>query len=452
MLSNLNILIIGRGKYALSIARIFRYSQPCVKINIILATTVSYDFGTFSKYVKKKYIISRPDAMDIKPFIQDIQNLIKKHNIKMIIPGAEEVFYVSKHRNKFQPSKIFAPNQFEFLNEIHNKYLFQLLLSEIKLKHLSSYLCSTIDGLVQQMAMFKDIGIETCVIKPVYSRGGLDAVICNNTINLLNNNNNNNDDINLKKIKISQKNPYVIQPFVNGVHLSTFSIAMNGTLVFHTCYRTLLPFKGFGTIREEVHDVELYNWCKQFINATNYTGHIGFDFIRGHIGAASSTYHRRRTVKEINDTGSVYAIECNPRTTNGLDILSLKYGKKIWKEYLKLLIEPTKEVKQDDDEYITSINDGNLRSIIRLRTTVPSIMAAFKSKTSKDVADSFKMIIFDTKDDVFWWNDPFPFFIMFFRAFMQFLSSTYLFVFQGIPMTKSAVESIKNELVIYPPG
>ena len=92
MLSNLNVLIIGRGKYALSIARIFRYSQPCVKINIILATTVSYDFGTFSKYVKKKYIISRPDAMDIKPFIQDIQNLIKKHNIKMIIPGLKKCF------------------------------------------------------------------------------------------------------------------------------------------------------------------------------------------------------------------------------------------------------------------------------------------------------------------------------------------------------------------------
>ena len=31
------------------------------------------------------------------------------------------------------------------------------------------------------------------------------------------------------------------------------------------------------------------------------------------------------------------------------------------------------------------------------------------------------MIIFDTKDDLFWWNDPLPFFIMFFRAFIQFL-------------------------------
>ena len=58
-----------------------------LKFNIILATTVSYIW--YIKYVKKKYI-SRPDAMD-KPFIQDIQNLIKKH-IKMIIPGAEEGF------------------------------------------------------------------------------------------------------------------------------------------------------------------------------------------------------------------------------------------------------------------------------------------------------------------------------------------------------------------------
>ncbi len=306
------------------------------------------------------------------------------------------------------------------------------------------------------MELFKNIGIEKCVIKPVYSRGGLDVLVCNNSGELLNNSGvgkaNNNFSFNIKNSKktiITKHNPYVVQPFVDGTHLSTFSIAINGKILLHTCYKTSLPLKGFGTIREEVHDIELYDWCKHFIEATKYTGHIGFDFIRGHIGARSSTFHRRRTVKEIDESSYVYAIECNPRTTNGLDILLLKHGEEIFKAYLQMLID-TKGTSSDCDNFNYGLN-LQPHDVIHLRTSVPSVIAAFKLKTAKDIVDSLKIIIFDTNDDMFWWSDPVPFFLMFIRALIQFLRSICLLIFLGIPLTQSGVESIRNELITYPP-
>lgn len=118
-----NVLIVGRGKYALSIARAFRYRTTYTKkaLKIILANHVTFDFGAYSKYVDKTITIARPDRSNVGPFIKDLQKVIDVHSIDLIIPGAEEVFYVLKYKDKFLRSKIFSPSNFEFLKEIHNK-------------------------------------------------------------------------------------------------------------------------------------------------------------------------------------------------------------------------------------------------------------------------------------------------------------------------------------------
>ena len=441
----INVLIVGRGKYALSIARLFRNS--CMEKNqlrILLATTVTLDFGLVSRYVHKNFVIPRPDK-SVHHFIDSLTQIIQNNAVHLIVPGAEEIFYVVKHKSRLPACKIFAPNKFELLNEVHNKYLFQLLLSEIGLKNLPSYMCSSIEEIFQQMQLFKDIGILRCILKPVYSRGGLDAVVCNSTSDLL-------EQKKYQKLLVSEENPYVIQPFVNGLHLSTFSVAIDGNVLFHTCYRTLLPFKGFGTIREEVDDKELFKWCTKFAKATKYTGHIGFDFIRGHIGTTGSSFHRRGTVAEIEESMTLYAIECNPRTTNGLDILSLKHEKVIWQAYMRFLGEiPFNEKNAKGSTTNEKLYVKNNNYYIRLRTTVPSIMAIMKVGGLQDTVDSLKLAFFDSKDDMFWWTDPLPFGLMIFRAFVQFFASLWTLAIKGIPLAKSAVQSLKNELVVFPP-
>ena len=122
--SMVNILIVGRGKYALAIVRAFRYRTTYTKealLKIILANHVALDFGAYSKYVDKTITIARPDTSDSGPFIKDLQRVIDLHSIDLIIPGAEEVFYVLKYKDKFLRSKIFSPSNFEFLEEVHNK-------------------------------------------------------------------------------------------------------------------------------------------------------------------------------------------------------------------------------------------------------------------------------------------------------------------------------------------
>ena len=443
----INVLVVGRGKYALSIARLFRNSSlEKNQLKIFLATTVALDFGLVSRYVHKNFVIPRPDE-NLHRFVSSLEQIIQNNAVHLIIPGAEEIFYLVKHKSRLPSCNIFAPKKFEQLNEIHNKYLFQLLLSEIGLKNLPSYMCSSIEEIFQQMQLFKDIGILRCILKPVYSRGGLDAVVCNSTSDLT-------EQKKYQEILVSEENPYVIQPFVDGLHLSTFSVVVAGDVLFHTCYRTLLPFKGFGTIREEVADKELFNWCTKFVKATNYTGHIGFDFIRGHVGTTSSSFHRRGTVAEIEESMTLYAIECNPRTTNGLDILSLKHGKIIWQAYMRILGNSSlgKKCPRDsasNDKLYEKSTVSNY--VVRLRTTVPSIMAISKVESLQDTVDSLKLAFFDSNDDMFWWTDPLPFGLMIFRAFVQFFVSLWMLVTQGIPISESAVKSLKNELVVFPP-
>ena len=64
---------------------------------------------------------------------------------------------------------------------------------------------------------------------------------------------------------------------------------------------------------------------------------IGFDFIRGHWYNCS--YSTEEALLQKSKSMTLYAIECNLRTTNGLDILSLKHEKVIWQAYMRFLGE-----------------------------------------------------------------------------------------------------------------
>lgn len=46
---------------------------------------------------------------------------------------------------------------------------------------------------------------------------------------------------------------------------------------------------------------EIYEWVRQFVQATGFSGQVGFDFIE-------------------TEDGQLYAIECNPRATSGIHL------------------------------------------------------------------------------------------------------------------------------------
>ena len=92
---------------------------------------------------------------------------------------------------------------------------------------------------------------------------------------------------------------------------------------------------------------------------------------------------------------TLYAIECNPRTTNGLDILSLKHEKVIWQAYMRFLGEiPFNEKNAKGSTTNEKLYVKNNNYYIRLRTTVPSIMAIMKVGGLQDTVDSLKASVF----------------------------------------------------------
>ena len=99
----------------------------------------------------------------------------------------------------------------------------------------------------------------------------------------------------VKKLPISQENPWVMQEFISGQEYCTHSTVRNGNIRLHCCSASS-PFQ---VNYEHVEKPEILAWVEKFVAALNLTGQISFDFIQ-------------------TTDGAVYPIECNPRTHSAI--------------------------------------------------------------------------------------------------------------------------------------
>lgn len=99
----------------------------------------------------------------------------------------------------------------------------------------------------------------------------------------------------VRNLPISDANPWVMQEFVTGQEYCTHSTVRDGKIRLHGCSRSS-PFQ---VNYAHIHKPEIYGWVERFVGALNLTGQISFDFIQ----AAD---------------GTVYPIECNPRTHSAI--------------------------------------------------------------------------------------------------------------------------------------
>jgi predicted ATP-grasp superfamily ATP-dependent carboligase len=85
--------------------------------------------------------------------------------------------------------------------------------------------------------------------------------------------------------------------------LCTYSVAYEGKIVAHTTYdsRYRTGSVGASVFFEHVEHEGVYEWVRKFVQATGFSGQIGFDFIE-------------------TEDGQLYAIECNPRATSGIHL------------------------------------------------------------------------------------------------------------------------------------
>jgi hypothetical protein len=104
-------------------------------------------------------------------------------------------------------------------------------------------------------------------------------------------------DTDVASLPISEQTPWIMQAFVDGQEYCTHGTARDGVLQVHCCCRS----SAFQVNYEMVDHPQIEAWVRRFVGSLGLTGQVSFDFI------------------EAAD-GSLYAIECNPRTHSAITL------------------------------------------------------------------------------------------------------------------------------------
>lgn len=99
----------------------------------------------------------------------------------------------------------------------------------------------------------------------------------------------------VNSLPISLENPWIMQEFIPGKEFCTHSTVRDGELRLHCCCNS----SAFQINYENVENPQIREWVQQFVKSLRLTGQVSFDFIQA-------------------EDGTVYAIECNPRTHSAI--------------------------------------------------------------------------------------------------------------------------------------
>ncbi len=279
-----NILLTG-GKMtkALQLARSFHAAGH----NVILIETHKYWLSghRFSNAVKKFYTVPTPEK-DADGYCQSILNIVQTENINAFIPVSSPVasYYDSLAGELIAPYCQVIHFSAKITQILDDKFALCAQARSLGLSAPKSFLITD----PQQILDFDF---------PSDSGKYLLKSIRYNSVSRL-------DMTKLpfagmedyvRNLPISKDNPWTMQEFITGQEYCTHSTVRNGKIRLHCCSESS-PFQ---VNYNHVEKPEIYSWVEKFVRELNLTGQISFDFIQ-------------------TDDGTVYPIECNPRTHSAI--------------------------------------------------------------------------------------------------------------------------------------
>lgn len=371
----------GRAPVILDLARILHRAGH----KIYAAESMPLNLLATSNVVSKKYVISQP-RFNLKGFQEDLTRIIEVEKIDLLIPTQEEIYYVAKIKNQL-PSfcKVFV-SDFDKIHDLHNKWIFIQKAAAQGFKVPITYLVKDETELEKNQWNLRG----KVVLKPVYSRFGAKTLITD--IHRIENEN----------ITIHPNNPWVLQEFISGRQICTYSVVKNGEILAHCSYTSDFAW-GLGAfifLKNIIHQSS-YEWVKQFVHNEKFNGQIGFDFIE-------------------NNNGEIYVIECNPRATSGINLFynhsgfaNVFFGKSLSPLF------PKSENASMVGVAMLSYAIANVRNMNQLQRW----WASFKKG----------------RDVIFSWNDPWPY-------VMQFIITARLIISgwsKGMSATEFTTEDIE---------
>ncbi|MBZ7985359.1 hypothetical protein AVANS14531_03280 [Campylobacter sp. Cr9] len=294
----------------------------------------SIDFILLNKNIN--YIKMPSPRFDFYNFCNEYFKLFKQ--VDKIICNCEEIFYIAQARDlylKINPNeeyKFFIPKT-SFLLTFHNKFsifsalkdMRNLSYKNVSIKYPKSYY-------INNVSLLKKYDLSKFILKPIYSRFGLNVI----------------RNIDINKLNISLNNPYVLQEKINANQICNYAIFENGILKEHIVYdsRYLINNSAgsyFVRIDDENINKCIFNFMQELGINFKLNGQIAFDFL----------------MQKNDEKISLYLIECNPRATSGLHFINntnshLRVGKSILYMFFIKSLKELKLAKLFKDYYKAS--------------------------------------------------------------------------------------------------
>jgi hypothetical protein len=334
-------ILITNGRFAPVLNLIRNLSDS--EHRVIVAETSHFHCCALSKANAKNVLIPSPRYCE-EGYILKLLEVIREERVDLFIPAWEDALIVAKHLDRF-PKGVAFTSDYALVHDLHNKWEFSKLLTRLGFKTPCTLLCNSVDEL--KNAPFDEFYIKTC-----YSRAS------NGTYYVKNKNQ-------LPKINISSTNPLLMQEKLKGEQFCTYSICHQGKITAHSTYP--LHYHRYDRTKsrgnyclslEEVDNSEVFAFVKEFVEKTNYTGSIGFDL--------------------FDDQGVITALECNPRITAGVTLLT--DGEKLSVAFFNEAESIIRPKKGRQTQFLIPSLFIVLRKSIRNGSFIPFIKTLFKAK------------------------------------------------------------------------
>lgn len=244
--------------------------------------------GSHSKYAHEVIVTPSP-RFEPEQFVAALRGVIISRGIDVLVPAFEDAFYIARASERLDShTHVFAPS-FETLSLLHDKARFVAWAAEIGLPVPRSR--TVTDGAELREALRE---YPQYFARPVFSRGGVS--LFTNTGPLA-------GAMRLEQCEPTVQAPWIVQEFIHGEDLCSFSVVHHGHVAAHSTYvhPRMLDHAG-GITFESVEIPETLAVARAIAEATAYHGQLSIDFMR-------------------TERGFVL-IECNPRPTGGVYVMS----------------------------------------------------------------------------------------------------------------------------------
>ncbi|MGB2521974.1 MAG: ATP-grasp domain-containing protein [Luminiphilus sp.] len=342
------LLTVGRFPAALTLARGLHGHG----VRVIVADPMKRQLCSVSRAVTKTFQVAPPNT-DIEGWERDILDIIERENVTDLIPTSEEVCHVANLAPRLPDTTRYVGPSAEWIAQWHDKLQFVNYAISRGVTAPSVY--TTADGEARSL-----IRQTECVLKPRRGCSGTEVSFIPPGSTLP-----------------PPSQDMLLQRRVQGNHLYTLSWVDAGEVKATASYRGSTHS---GTVAVGFQSAptpfSVKQWIEQFVADTDVTGFLSFDFI-------------------LDRSGIPWGIECNPRLSSGVHFID--------EAWLGAAV-------MGEDMGAPSITPAGKRA----QWSYSTLTEAYKHLFRFQIPELIRCLrdLFISRDAVWSWRDPLPFFLM----------------------------------------